>query len=57
MIQKIHDTGITVGVTSIPLFPYISDSEEDIEKLIKTLSENGADYVIVDMLNPVNRVF
>ncbi len=51
VVQKIHDVGITVGVTSVPLFPYISDSEEDIEKLIKTLSENGADYVIVDMLN------
>ncbi len=50
-VQQIHDAGITVGVTSIPLFPYISDSEEDIEKLIKTLSENGADYVIIDMLN------
>ena len=51
VVQKIHDAGITVGVTSIPLFPYISDSEEDIEKLIKTLSENGADYVIINMLN------
>ena len=51
VVQKIHDAGITVGVTSIPLFPYISDSESDVEKLVKTLSENGADYVILDMLN------
>ena len=51
VVQKIHDAGITVGVTSIPLFPYISDSEGDVEKLVKTLSENGADYVILDMLN------
>ena len=51
VVQKIHDAGITVGVTSIPLFPYISDSEGDVEKLVKTLSENGADYVIIDMLN------
>lgn len=51
VVQKIHDAGITVGVTSIPLFPYISDSESDVEKLVKTLSENGADYVIIDMLN------
>ena len=51
VVQKIHDAGITVGVTSIPLFPYISDSEGDMEKLVKTLSENGADYVILDLLN------
>ena len=51
VVKKIHDAGITVGVTSIPLFPYISDSESDVEKLVKTLSENGADYVIIDMLN------
>ena len=51
VVQKIHDAGITVGVNSIPLFPYISDSESDVEKLVKTLSENGADYVIIDMLN------
>jgi len=51
VVQKIHDAGITVGVTSIPLFPYISDSESDVEKLVKTSSENGADYVIIDMLN------
>ena len=51
VVQKIHDAGITVGVTSIPLFPYISDSESNVEKLVKTLSENGADYVVIDMLN------
>ena len=51
IVRKIHEAGITVGVTSIPLFPYISDGEEDIENLIKTLAENGADYVITDMLN------
>lgn len=51
VVKQIHDAGITVGVTSIPLFPHISDSEDDIENLVKTLAENGADYVIIDMLN------
>ena len=51
ILNKIHNAGITVGVTAIPLFPHITDGEENLEKLIKTLSENGADYVIVDMLN------
>jgi DNA repair photolyase len=51
VLNKIHSAGITVGVTAIPLFPHISDGEKDLEKLIKTLAENGADYVIIDMLN------
>jgi DNA repair photolyase len=51
ILNEIHSAGITVGITAIPLFPYISDSEEDLEKLIKTFAENGADYVITDMLN------
>jgi len=51
VLNKIHTTGITVGVTAIPLFPHITDSEKDVERLIKTLAENGADYVIIDTLN------
>jgi len=51
ILNKIHSTGITVGITAIPLLPYISDGEEDLEKLIKTFAENGADYLIIDMLN------
>ena len=51
VVQKIHDAGITVGVSAIPLFPHISDSEDDIENLIRTFAENGSDYVIIDMLN------
>jgi DNA repair photolyase len=51
VLNKIHNAGITVGVTAIPLFPHITDSEKDLEKLIKTFAENGADYVIIDMLN------
>jgi DNA repair photolyase len=51
VLNRIHSAGITVGVTAIPLFPHISDDENDLEKLIKTLAENGADYVIIDTLN------
>jgi len=51
VLNKIHSAGITVGVTAIPLFPHISDREGDLQKLIKTLAENGVDYVIIDTLN------
>jgi len=51
IIRQLHEAGITVGVTAIPLLPYISDDEKDLEELIRTLTEAKADYVIVDMLN------
>lgn len=50
-IKKLKEAGITVGVTAIPVLPYISDDEETLEDMIKTFSEIGADYVIVDVLN------
>jgi len=51
VIQEIHDTGITTGVAAIPLLPLISDNEKDVEKLVKTVAEVGADFVIADVLN------
>jgi len=51
VIEKLHESGIVVGVTAIPLLPYISDNEKEIEKIIKVVAEAGADYFIVDMLN------
>jgi DNA repair photolyase len=50
IVQKLHETGITVGVTAIPLLPYISDGEKDLE-LVKTVPGVGVDFVILDMLN------
>ncbi len=51
IIKELHKAKITTGVTAIPLFPYITDSREAIESLIKALADKGADYVIVDLLN------
>ena len=51
IVQKLHEIGITVGVTAIPLLPYISDSEKDMGELVKTAAGVGADFVIVDTLN------
>ena len=50
-IKKLKDAGITVGVTAIPVLPYISDDEKTLEGMIKTFSELNVDYVIVDVLN------
>ncbi len=38
--------GIAVGVMAIPLLPFISDSEQDIRALVRTLKEAGASYVM-----------
>src|SRR4030066_401545 len=35
IVRKIHKAGITVGVASIPLLPYFSDSENHVENLVK----------------------
>ncbi len=51
MIRRLHDAGITVGVAAIPLLPYISDGLDSVERLVSTVAESGADYVIVDVLN------
>lgn len=51
VIQELHEAGINVGVTAIPLLPYISDSREDIEELVKAVAGAGANFFIVGMLN------
>jgi len=51
IIQELHEAKVTVGVTAIPLLPYITDQEKDIEILVETLTDKGVNYVIVDMLN------
>ena len=51
VIQVLHEAGITVGVAAIPLLPYVSDDEKDLEQLLKTVAERGADYAITDVLN------
>src|SRR4030043_7400 len=51
VVKQLHDAGITVGVTSIPLFPHISEGEGSLENLTAEIAKNGADYLIIDMLN------
>ena len=51
VVQELHEVGITVGITAIPLLPYISDGEKDIKELVKCVADSGADYVIMDVLN------
>ena len=50
-IECLKKAGITVGVLMIPIFPYINDSEKDLENIAKTLADYKVDYVIPDILN------
>ncbi|TCL57638.1 DNA repair photolyase [Kineothrix alysoides] len=50
-IEYLKKAGITVGVLMIPIFPYINDSENEMENIIRTLADYKVDYVIPDILN------
>ena len=45
-LSQIKETTIQTGVTAIPLVPFLEDSTEDIESLVKAAREAGADYVL-----------
>jgi len=46
-LKKAHDEGFVTGIWNVPVLPYLSDSEDQIEEMIKTVKENGSDYIIV----------
>ena len=48
-IEQLKKAGITVGVLMIPIFPYINDSQSELENLIKILADYKVDYVIPDL--------
>ena len=44
-IKELSDNGIFVGIMMNPVLPFITDNEEDIKKLVKLASENGAKFI------------
>jgi DNA repair photolyase len=46
VMKKISEAGILTGVTYMPIIPFISDSEEQLEDVIRTSKEHGAQYVL-----------
>jgi len=49
-LQKVKETGFYAGIAYIPVLPFISDSDEQLEKMIKVAKEFRADYVFVGAL-------
>ena len=49
-MMKCKQEGLLVGVNYIPVLPFLSDSEENLDEMIKTAKDYGADYVLVGSL-------
>ena len=56
VVNKFADAGVTTGIWISPIIPYVTDSEENIAKIIEASVENGAMYILggaLDMRNPI----
>jgi DNA repair photolyase len=49
-MQKCKKAGFLTGAALIPVLPYLSDSEEKLDEMIKTAKEYGAGFVLVGTL-------
>lgn len=46
-MQKFKEEGFLVGANLMPLLPFLSDSEEDLDEMMGKMKEHGADFVLV----------
>ncbi|RLI76499.1 radical SAM protein [Archaeoglobales archaeon] len=49
-LQKIKDDGLFCGIAYIPILPFISDSDEQLDEMIKIAKEFDVDYIFVGTL-------
>lgn len=47
LVKQLKQEGFLVGVNAIPVLPFISDTEEYLEKIIAAAREYEADYILV----------
>jgi DNA repair photolyase len=47
IIRQLKSQGFLCGVNAIPTLPFISDSEEELEKTIVVAKNSGADFILV----------
>jgi DNA repair photolyase len=57
VIEEAHQAGLETSVMFGPLLPYLSDSQEDIDALLRRAGDLGVDAIWVDALNPRPRVW
>ena len=46
-LKHFSDNGFLCGVNAMPLLPYISDTEEEIEKIVAAAKQYGANYILI----------
>ena len=46
-MRKCKEAGFLVGMNCIPVLPFISDTEEQLERLATAAKEYGADYILI----------
>jgi DNA repair photolyase len=49
-MKKCREEGFLTGVCYIPVLPFISDTEEQLDEMIRIAKDYGADYVLVGTL-------
>jgi DNA repair photolyase len=47
LLQQLKQEDFLVGVNAIPVLPFISDTDEELEKIISAAKHHQADYVLV----------
>lgn len=47
ILQALKKEGFFAGVNAMPLLPYISDTEEELEKIVVASKSHEADYILV----------
>ena len=49
-MRKCKERGFLTGISYVPVLPFLSDSDEQLEKIIKTAKKYNADFVFVGAL-------
>lgn len=47
LVKQLKREGFLVGVNAMPVLPFISDTEEDLEQIISTVKQYGSDYILI----------
>jgi len=49
-VTRLSESGVYAGVAFIPLLPFISDSREKLDEMIRIAKESGAEFCFADAL-------
>ncbi|HEY6976462.1 MAG TPA: radical SAM protein, partial [Chitinophagaceae bacterium] len=47
LVQQLKQEGFLAGVNAIPVLPFISDTEEELEKIVAAAKDHHANYILV----------